>query len=82
MNVTIDNMNIVFQRQSVKHNIIEMKFESIVEFNIKKKKEFIHELFEASMFFKNEYIYWASSIQLEDANCTWICAKKAMWREL
>ena len=82
MNSTKNSIDILFNSQNVSNNNLIIRFIDVLEFNINKRNGYIHEIYDISMFIKNDCIYWADSEEftLECLSGNWICSRQAMWK--
>lgn len=78
------SVEIFFERQSVNNKELCIKFIDILEFNITKKENYIHEIYDISMFIRDNRIYWGDSEEFNldstPYNGIWVCSKKAIWK--
>lgn len=81
-------LSVIIQRQSQDNSMIEMEFAELKYLKLFPITEkYTCEILDASMFFRNELIYWCecseeSTIDFENSDETIICASKFRWRPI
>ena len=78
---------IVFQRQCENTTVVELEFSGLIELNLVPNNEsYTCEIYDVSMFFENDKIYWSDSYEFESMRenykGTWLCAEKVRWRKV
>lgn len=77
-------LNILIQRQYEDISMIEMEFSELEFLKLRPvNKNYTCEIFGATMFFKNNYIYWYDDYNISNLNeydGTVVCASKFRWR--
>lgn len=81
-------LSIVIQRQFEENSTIEMEFSGLCALKlIPTDDEYTCEILNASMFYRDGYIYWFDDDAMDDTNIeqysgTCICAKRLRWRSI
>lgn len=81
-----NSIKIVFQRQNVENNYIEIEFNNVTEFGQPPIIDNLSELFDARMFFYDDKLYWGDSESFNVDNKKnykglYISSKDARWRK-
>jgi hypothetical protein len=82
---SINILKMIIQRQYNNPTVIEMEFSNLKALNLIPETENDCIILGASLFVKDNYIYWADCDGLEnvsDYNGTWVCSKKLRWRAI
>ena len=81
-------LSVIIQRQFSDISMIEMLFEGLKHLRLSPvDDQYTCEILDATMFFKDDYIYWydsgsLSEAELENYSGTMICAEKFRWRPI
>lgn len=83
INDTQSSIEILFERQSESNKKLCIRFTNVLEFSINKSRNYIHEIYDISMFIKDECVYWGDSEDFEASypsyTGSWLCSQSAMW---